>query len=166
MPEESPQQQEQKSGSHKGLLIAVGILAILVVAGVGAVYVMAKGGNSTVENTGNTDGNSAGKEPHSWNLGSLIVNLAPPDDQTFLKVELSFGYQSKQEAQFSGELEKRRDQLLDLINMTLSSKKYGEINNVHGKTQLKEEIIRRVNETLTTGKIDEIYFRVFTFQET
>jgi flagellar FliL protein len=166
MPEESPQQPEQKKDSRKGLMVAAGVLVVLLAAGGGAVYFMMHRGNPTAENLQNPDTPGAGKEPQSWNLGSLVVNLAPPDDQTYLKVELAFGYHSSQDAQVSAELEKRRDQLIDIVNMALSSKKYGEINNVHGKTQLKQELIRLVNEVLSSGQIEEIYFRAFTFQET
>jgi len=104
----------------------------------------------------------------SWPLSDFVVNLAPPDDSTFLKVDLALGVTSADEQNVKlvlKELDARRDELKDLVNMVLTSKSRSELATTQGKENVKSELIRRINELLQTGEIQAVYFRQFTFQE-
>ena len=62
------------------------------------------------------------------------------------------------------EIELRKPQLRDMVNAILSNRTYGELLGVRGKTQLREELLRRMNQSLTEGEITRIYFTEFVVQ--
>jgi flagellar FliL protein len=97
-----------------------------------------------------------------------VVNLAPPDENTFLKIDLALAITPGEEQEvklIQRELDARRDELKDLVNMILTSKSRGELATTQGKENLKQELVRRINELLQSGEIQSVYFRQFTFQE-
>lgn len=104
----------------------------------------------------------------SWPFSDFVVNLAPPDENTFLKVDLALGITNENDQHVKlilKELDARRDELKDLVNMVLTSKTKSELATIQGKENVKSELVRRINEVLQSGKIQSVYFRQFTFQE-
>jgi flagellar FliL protein len=104
----------------------------------------------------------------SWPLSDFVVNLAPPDENTFLKLDLALAITPGEEQEvklIQRELDARRDELKDLVNMILTSKSRGELATTQGKENLKQELVRRINELLHAGEVETVYFRQFTFQE-
>lgn len=98
-------------------------------------------------------------------LDSFVVNLAPPDDSTFLSLVITLAYtDNEKNVEFSKELEARQAQLRHSINMILSSKKKREISTVEGKERVNREIMTTVNSILTKGKVEAIYFDKFVLQ--
>ena len=51
-----------------------------------------------------------------------------------------------------------------MILLLLSSKSLDEIQTVEGKIALRQELIQRINQILTTGKIRNLYFTEFVIQ--
>lgn len=165
MPQEQPE--PVKSSGAKGwfLLFAIMLIALGMGAGVYYTFLRPEDPLAVVQNDP-----SSGELPpaQSWPLSDFVVNLAPPDESTFLKVDLALGITSSDDQHVKlilKELDARRDQLKDLVNMTLTSKTKSDLATTQGKENLKSELARRINEVLQSGEIQSVYFRQFTFQE-
>ncbi len=94
-------------------------------------------------------------------LDPFIVNLADPVGNRYLKVRLALDL-GKGEIQ--PEVEAKIPQLRDAILLLLSSKTFGEINTVEGKLKLRSELLHRINQNLTTGRVTTLYFTEFVVQ--
>ncbi|MFQ5560826.1 MAG: flagellar basal body-associated protein FliL, partial [Nitrospinota bacterium] len=94
-------------------------------------------------------------------LPSFIVNLADVGGNRFIKVtfqlELSNG-------RLAEEITKRLPQVQDQIITVLSSKKMEDVTDADGKFKLKSEIMRRLNQFMTTGAVSNIYYTEFVVQ--
>ena len=128
MPPEEEEQKEQgkeSKGSAKGWILVAVFLLLFVCAGVTAYVVIMNAAKGEAENE-NAVAENSGAPPISWPLADFIVNLAAPDDDSYLKLDLALGFRSDgdvQPQQFQKELEARRDQLKDLVNMVATSKR-------------------------------------------
>ncbi len=102
-----------------------------------------------------------------YKLDTMIVNLADHGGKRYLRVtmemELKAG-EGSEEAEFTGEIDKRLPQLRDTILMILPSKQYADISTTAGKIALRDEIIAKLNSFLKKGQISTIYFTEFVVQ--
>jgi len=62
------------------------------------------------------------------------------------------------------EMKTRQPQLRDMVISIASNKTYEDISTTRGKLAIKEEIIRRFNLILKSGKVRNIYFTEFVVQ--
>jgi len=62
------------------------------------------------------------------------------------------------------EMKTRQPQLRDMVITIVSNKTYEDISTTRGKLAIKEEIIRRFNLILKSGKVRNIYFTEFVVQ--
>ena len=62
------------------------------------------------------------------------------------------------------EINRRMPQIRDAILMLTSSKTFEELYDVHGKKQLKAELLFELNEMLTQGEAVAVYFTDFVVQ--
>jgi flagellar FliL protein len=62
------------------------------------------------------------------------------------------------------ELNKRLPQVRDSLLMILPTKRYEDISTVQGKTALRDEMLKTLNNFLAQGKIINIYFKEFVVQ--
>ncbi len=94
-------------------------------------------------------------------LEPFVVNLADPGGKRYLKtkIELELAAGTLQD-----ELSTRMPQLRDTILLQLSSKTMEDIQNIDGKIALRNELIMRINQILTKGKIRNLYFTEFVVQ--
>jgi flagellar FliL protein len=168
MPEvETNQGTETKQSGAKGWL-AIGIfllVALAMGAGVFFLFLQQEDPLALVQAPNTT---TEFRPAQSWPLSDFVVNLAPPDENTFLKIDLALAITPGEEQEvklIQRELDARRDELKDLVNMILTSKSRGELATTQGKENLKQELVRRINELLQSGEIQSVYFRQFTFQE-
>ncbi len=92
---------------------------------------------------------------------ALIVNLGGAKGMSFLR--LKFSIQTSSES-VSEEIRKKKAELVDLLINILSQKTPQEIDTIGGKEKLKEEIIEKMNQKLTKGKVEAIYFTEFVIQ--
>jgi flagellar protein FliL len=96
-----------------------------------------------------------------FDMDPFVVNLNEGGGKRYLK--------SKIEIESVGddvhlEMTQRLPQLRDIILMHLSSKNLDEIRSVEGKIELKNALIKRINQVLKQGKIRNIYFTQFVIQ--
>lgn len=94
-------------------------------------------------------------------LDTFIVNLADPGGKRFLRVtiDLELGNAEMQE-----EVKTRLPQVRDAILMVLPTKRFEDISGTEGKVALRDELLASLNGFLTTGQINNIYFKEFVVQ--
>ena len=94
-------------------------------------------------------------------MDPFVVNLNEPGGKRYLKAKVGLEFI---EAEVRQELEARLPQLRDSILLHLSSKSLEEIQSVDGKLELKNALIKRINQVLKQGKIRNLYFTQFVIQ--
>lgn len=144
-----------KKGGNAKILI-LGIVAIIlviscVVAGTIVMSHKGKGGKAEkkVEEVGN-----------KISLEEFLVNLSGNGDH-YLRVTLAVGTKKDfTEAKVKEEIPPIRD----AINSVLSIKRLEDVNTEAGRTSLKTELIKKINESLGEEKILKVYILSFATQ--
>ena len=98
---------------------------------------------------------------YTYAMDTFVVNLNDPGGKRYLKTNIELEYITEA---LGEELARRLPQLRDLILLLLSSKSLDDIQSVDGKIALRRELIQRINQTLTSGKIRNLYFTQFVIQ--
>lgn len=129
------------SGSSKTILVIVTAITIFALIS-GAVFF----------------GYTAAKKPKEANLKleEFLVNLSDDGKAKYLKVNMFLGSDGKNK-DLQKELTAKVPQIRDCINNTLRTKKSTDFTT-EGEARLKEEIIVKINETLSNGKVADVYF--------
>ena len=163
--EKEVEEEEQPAGKFPLKWIIIGVV-VLVLAGGG--YVGWTMLNPQPDQTGADGGQAPDTEAVKeievgamFDMDPFVVNLNEAGGKRYLK--------SKIEIEFVGEdvrkeLTNRLPQLRDVILLHLSSKTLDEIRSVDGKIELKNALIKRVNQVLKQGKIRNLYFTQFVIQ--
>lgn len=94
-------------------------------------------------------------------LEPFVVNLADPGRSRYAKIVAQLELDSEQTA---GLVDGLKPKVRDALIMLFSSKTSEEMVTVGGKEILRNEMIRRVNALLTSGKVSEVYFTEFVVQ--
>jgi len=166
--EEKVKDEEPKEGKKGSALkfIIIGV-AVLVLAGGGFVawqlFFTQKPEDSASETVSLEDQDAKLEEALSqtFTMETFVVNLNDPGGKRYLKTNIELEYVT---AEMGEELKHRLPQLRDLILLLLSSKSLDDIQTVDGKIALRRELIQRINQVLTTGKIRNLYFTEFVIQ--
>ena len=163
--EKEVEEEEQPAGKFPLKWIIIGVV-VLVLAGGG--YVGWTMLNPQPDQTGADGGQAPDTEAVKeievgamFDMDPFVVNLNEAGGKRYLK--------SKIEIEFVGEdvrkeLTNRLPQLRDVVLLHLSSKTLDEIRSVDGKIELKNALIKRVNQVLKQGKIRNLYFTQFVIQ--
>lgn len=163
--EKEVEEEEQPAGKFPLKWIIIGVV-VLVLAGGG--YVGWTMLNPQPDQTGADGGQAPDTEAVKeievgamFDMDPFVVNLNEAGGKRYLK--------SKIEIEFVGEdvrkeLTNRLPQLRDVILLHLSSKTLDEIRSVDGKIELKNALIKRINQVLKQGKIRNLYFTQFVIQ--
>jgi len=156
---------ENKKGSPLKLIL-IGII-VLVLAGAGYVawqlFLAPKADDMGAEAIPAVDHGADLEDAMSetYAMETFVVNLNDPGGKRYLKTNIELEYVSEA---LGEELARRLPQLRDLILLLLSSKSLDDIQSVDGKIALRRELIQRINQTLTSGKIRNLYFTQFVIQ--
>lgn len=146
---------KEKSGSSKLVLIIVTAIVIFVLVS-GAVFigytVATKQGDKNSANIG--ESKEVAKEA-TLELEEFLVNLTDEEKPKYLKVNISLGSDEKNK-KLQKELTKKVPQIRDSINKVLRTKKSTDFTT-DGEELLKEEMLLKVNETISSGKATNIY---------
>lgn len=153
------------------LLIALAVINMLVVAGVG--FMLYKGrqkeaAQPKIEHVIQGEHDAQEKETHEEKsfigkvvpLETFIVNLSGSKGRRIAKVNMELELQGDN---VQNEIDKRKAQIRDIIIIILSSKTYDEVSSREGKDVLKNEIKDTLNAFLTKGKILNVYFTEFIY---
>jgi len=107
---------------------------------------------------------AGGKEGAATNIYPLepfIVNIYDGQELRYLKVRVELEMVGQG---VKPELEARLAPIRDAILVLLSTKTLQEVQDIQGKTQLKDEILGAVNKHIPPGKIAKVYFTDFVVQ--
>jgi flagellar FliL protein len=94
-------------------------------------------------------------------LETFVVNLADPKGKRYLRTTLQLELTPEQTVET---LEQRLPQIRDIILTVLPTKQSQEIRTVDGKTMLRAEIMRKLNDLFGAESIANIYFTEFVIQ--
>jgi flagellar FliL protein len=92
----------------------------------------------------------------------FTVNLADPGGQRYLVTDISIELSLEEE--FPIEVAAKEPQIRDAILAVLASKTFDEISTTQGKVALKQEILRRLNTLMASGRVEDVYITKFTTQ--
>jgi flagellar FliL protein len=159
------QNTSDSSGAVRNHAIAV-VAVLLLMAG--AIY----GGwfyyKSRIGNNGSIASESTPpKVDPEVNMGPMvdirefIVNIISDDNSHYLRTSMTI--ELSNQAAYD-EINKRMPQIRDAILMLANNKTFEELYDVHGKKQLKAELLIELNEMLTKGEAVAVYFTDFVVQ--
>ncbi|MBI5682705.1 MAG: flagellar basal body-associated FliL family protein [Deltaproteobacteria bacterium] len=175
--------QPAKSSPNKILFIIIGVLVLVILGGGGYFIFGKKGGGSSVKETEKETASEGSKEVSKKETGKekgskegekngggsggevfvmepFVVNLQDSTGTRYLKVTINF----ELEGTALEEAKIKTPQVRDAIIILLSSKAYADVGNIQGKYQLRDEIVVRINQILTKGKLKAVYFTEFVIQ--
>jgi len=107
-----------------------------------------------------------GKELQPQNLGTLypiesfLVNIASDQGPKFLQTQLEL---ELADPAVEDELSRKKPALRDAVIVLLSSRSYKELREPTGMRKLRTDLLRVINNLLSTGKVKDIYFTQFHF---
>lgn len=99
----------------------------------------------------------------TYDIPTFVVNLADPAGTKYLRIGLSMEVPASNK-KIMPEIEQRLPKIKDTIITVLSAKTLEEISTPQGKISLKQELLRRINGVLTSGKVQDIYLTDFVIQ--
>lgn len=94
-------------------------------------------------------------------VSDIIINPAETEGRRFLNVTVALEYEG---LEMGEELKKRDFQIRDTLISIFVSKRVDELDDIADKENLKAEIISRLNATLITGQVKQVYFTNFIMQ--
>jgi flagellar FliL protein len=156
---------EEKKGSALKFII-IGVVVLVLVGGgfVGwKIFFAPAAEDATPEAVSSENEINELEETTSqtFTMETFVVNLNDPSGKRYLKTNIALEYMTEEMGE---ELKHRLPQLRDLILLLLSSKSLNDIQTVDGKLELRRELIQRINQVLTSGKIRNLYFTEFVIQ--
>jgi len=163
------EEKREKKKSKKSIFLIVAVLVILIIIAVGAFLFLKKGSqNSNTVNNTNTQSESLlnDKNVHIKTFKDIIVNLADPSGDRYLKISLALVMQGKAKSQ-SGESsgETIEDALIKNTIITILSTKTSEnLLTLSGKEELRKQLITAINKALGEDVVKDIYFTDFVVQ--
>jgi flagellar FliL protein len=151
-----------EGGSKKTLIIIIAAVVLLLIVGGGAAYFM----------LGSKDRKDPEAEAASLaaqakqvgpmvNIDTFIVNILDNEESRYLKAAITLEVDAESTA---AEINNRMPQIKDAILLMIGNKTFNELRDMQGKLQLRGELINRLNEILTKGKVKRIYFTDFVVQ--
>ena len=163
--EKEVEEEEQPAGKFPLKWIIIGVV-VLVLAGGGYV------GWSMLNPQPDQSGADGGQVPDTeavkevevgvmFDMDPFVVNLNEAGGKRYLKAKIEIEFVGEN---VRSELANRLPQLRDVVLLHLSSKSLDEIRSVDGKIELKNALIKRINQVLKQGKIRNLYFTQFVIQ--
>lgn len=152
---------KEKGGSSKlvSIIVTAVVVFLLMSGAVFLGYTFASKGNASASassNSGGTvDSSKAVENEATLELTEFLVNLSDEGNPRYLKVSMCLGSDSTNE-DLQTQLKAKVPQIRDAINSTLRTKKSTDITP-EGETIIKEEIIVKINNLLSKGKILNVY---------
>lgn len=100
-------------------------------------------------------------------IPTQIYNLGEPN--RYMKATLQLELETRDQDEksivdFRLEVNKRKEQIMDLLISEMSGKTYRDVSTPQGKEQLKEELRLKINALLSHGELREVIFTGFAVQ--
>ncbi len=163
---------EEKAAPKKGLfgnkkLIIIAVVVILLIGGGAAAYFLflkkphvETNKKSDVEMILPSNDNKGDIGP-MIDISEFIVNIISEDSSHYVKAALTLELSTEQAVE---EAEKRLPQIRDAILLLISNKTIEELQDLHGKKQLKAEVKSNINAFMQSGQVKNIYLTDFVVQ--
>ena len=183
MAEETTQEatvvETKKGGSNILLIIVVVMLFLILLGGAAAAYFMLNEDSEvledanqakqtqvqapakTAQSTSSSRSTDYSKIGPMYPMDQYIVNLYNEGSSRYLKTTINFELSIPE---LSAEMDTKKPLIRDIVIKTLSAKTYEEISTIRGKENLKDEIVSKVNQVLTDGQVNNIFFTDFVIQ--
>ncbi|MFQ5509013.1 MAG: flagellar basal body-associated protein FliL [Leptospirillia bacterium] len=160
-PEETGEDTPTK-GRSKLKLIVLGVGLLVILGGGAGAYLMLGGGEEDAQASAEAKSEALAEAAINMELDPFLVNLADMGGKHYLKTTLTLEVSDEQVvAWVKGHLPRVRDNIL----MLLSSKESKELLTADGKFQLRDEVLKSVNELLRNkGRADAVYLTEFVVQ--
>lgn len=160
--EESPRKQTGKGVMIDQRVLLLGFIAVAICAVLTLLTVFFAIRNvGQTENQTSARGNSAVSQIGPlFEAGEFTTNLAPGGEKKLIKVKVVFELSNKD---VEKEVKEKLPVLSDKIILFLNSKTDQELR-AENRSQIKEEILKGLNDYLQTGKIRSIYFSDLVMQ--
>ena len=91
---------------------------------------------------------------------AFLVNIASDQGPRFLQTQLEF---ELKDPTVEDEIARKKPAIRDAIIVLLSSRTYRDLREPTGMKKLRQDLLRTVNNLLSTGKLKDIYFTQFHF---
>jgi len=93
-------------------------------------------------------------------MESFLVNISSESGAKFLQTQMEL---ELADPALEDEVTRKKAALRDAIIVLLSSRTYKELREASGMKLLRADILKAINNLLTTGKVRDIYFTQFHF---
>jgi flagellar protein FliL len=151
----------QAPAKPKGRLIIWVFVAVafLIIIGVFARLILFSPSNNPMKAT-QGQGLAEDEIGEQISLGDFLVNLARPDQDLLLSVNIAVELDARRESKIAtdlkGEIDNRELELKETIESVLSARSRDEIDSEIGKEGMKKEMIRKLNNLLKKGKVRKV----------
>ncbi len=177
---------KQQGGSNVLLIIVVIMLFLILLGGAAAAYFMLGEDAAVMEEATKVEHSAApvqqmeNSNPRQsktsspakrvtnyaeigpmYPMDKFIVNLYTEGSDRYIKTAINFELSSEE---LSIELDLKQPLVRDIVIKTLSAKTYEEISTIRGKENLKDDIVMQVNQVLSDGQVNNIFFTDFVIQ--
>jgi len=173
---------EKKGGSNTLLIVVASILFLILIGGGVAGYLLLNADDEVLEDANKATqtqmvekskkkssalATSGVRETNYEEIGQMypmdqfVVNLYSEGGGRYLKTSLNLELAGEE---LAVELDSKKPLIRDIIIRALSAKTYEEISTIKGKENLKDEIVMNINEVITDGKINNMFFTDFVIQ--
>lgn len=151
-----------EEGSKKKLIIIIVAVVLLLLVGGGAAYFLLGNKDKKDPETEAAALTAQAKQVGPMvNIDTFIVNILDDEESRYLKAAITLEVDAESTAT---EINNRLPQIKDAILLLIGNKTFNELRDMQGKLQLRGELINRLNEILTKGKVKRIYFTDFVVQ--
>lgn len=96
-----------------------------------------------------------------YSLDTMIVNLSDQGGKRYLRVTMALELSDPDAV---ATIESRLPQVRDAILMILPTKTYDDISTTDGKIALRSQVMENINNLMTKGRVNNIYFTEFVVQ--
>ncbi len=160
MPDPEVKEANQAKKGLNPILLVVVAAVVLALAGGGFFFLTM---NKKAEEAPKEEVKQEKKEPGIFYQfeDPFIVNLAEVNAERYLKVNPVFEVDKEEVLE---EINKKLPEIKDILITIFSSKSLDDVMPLAGKDRLKQEIMDKVNEILSQGKVVGVYFSEFVIQ--
>jgi len=154
---------EGGGGSKKKLIIIIAAIVLLAIIGGGAAFFLLGDKKEKVDPEAEAAAMAATAKMVGpmVTIDTFIVNILDDEENRYLKAAITLEVDAQTTAD---EVNSRLPQLQDAILLLIGNKTFSELRDMQGKMQLRAELLNRINEILSKGKVKRIYFTDFVVQ--
>ncbi len=168
---------KEKGKSNKLLIVVAGVLFLTLLGGGVAGYMLLNSDSEVIDDANKAKQSMDAKNKNKvastkrgtnyaeigamYPLEQFVVNLYSESGSRYLKTVINFELADEE---LAAELDAKSPLIRDIIIKALSAKTYEEISTIKGKENLKDEIVLSINEVVSDGKVNNLFFTDFVIQ--